>query len=78
MNVIQGTQPYGRQWNIIIDTVVTISRYKKIPIDHSIYIKVFFDGTVSSPTVYINDFSTLLITRQKSPNQQEFLKNTLR
>ena len=30
MNVIQGTKPIGRQWNILLDAVVTIIEYKKI------------------------------------------------
>ena len=47
MNGIQGKNPSGRQWNRLLDAVVTIREYKKIPIDHDIYIKVFSDGTVS-------------------------------
>ena len=56
MNVIQGTQPYGRQWNRLIDSVVTIIRDKKGTIDHAIYIKVFYAGTVSYTTVSTIDF----------------------
>ena len=51
MNGIQGTNPDGRQWNRLLDAVVTILEYKKITIDHAIYIKVFDDGTVSYLTV---------------------------
>ena len=35
--------------------MVTIIKYKKITIDHSIYIKVFSDVTVSYLTVSTND-----------------------
>ena len=35
--------------------MVKIIKYKKITIDHAIYIKVFSDGTVSYPTVYTDD-----------------------
>ena len=55
MNVIQGTKPAGRQWNRLLDTVVTILEYKKSTIDHAIYIKVFDDGTVSYLTVSTDD-----------------------
>ena len=51
MNVILGTKPAGRQWNRLLDAVVTILEYKKSTIDHDIYIKVFDDGTVSYLTV---------------------------
>ena len=47
MNGIQLTKPAGRQWNRIIDAVVTTIRYNKITTDHDIYIKVFSAGTVS-------------------------------
>ena len=30
-------------------------KYKKIKIDHVIYIKVLYDVTVSSPTIYTDD-----------------------
>ena len=39
-------KPYGRQWNILLDSVVTILKYKKGTIDHDIYIKVFSNGKV--------------------------------
>ena len=51
MNVFQGIKPDVRQWNILLDAVVTIIKYKKITVDHAIYIKVFTDRTVSYPTV---------------------------
>ena len=56
MNGIQGTNPAGRQWNRLLDSVVTIIKYKKITIDHAIYIKVFADGTVSCLTVSTDGF----------------------
>ena len=46
MNIIQGTKPAGKQSNILIDAVATMIKYKKITIDHAIYIKLFSDGTV--------------------------------
>ena len=36
MNGIQGTNTSGIQWNIILDAVVTIIKYKKSTIDHAI------------------------------------------
>ena len=55
MNVIQGTKPYGRQWNRLLDAVVTILEYKKSTIDHTIYINFFAGGTVSYLTVSTDD-----------------------
>ena len=55
MNVIQGKNSAGRQWNILLDAVVTIIKYKKSPIDHAIYIKFSTDGTVSCLTVSTDD-----------------------
>ena len=55
MNGIQRTKQAGRQWNILLDVVVTIIKYKKSTIDHAIYIKVFTDGTVYYLTVSTND-----------------------
>ena len=51
MNGIQGTNPAGRQWNRLLDAVVTIFKYKKSKIYYAIYIKVFTDGTVFYLTV---------------------------
>ena len=36
MNAIQGGKPSRRQWNIILDTLVTILKYMKGTIDHDI------------------------------------------
>ena len=55
MNGIQGTKPVGRQWNKLLYEVVTIIKYKKIKIDHAIYIKVFTDVTVYYLTVSTDD-----------------------
>ena len=35
--------------------MVTIIKYKKITINHNIYIKVFSDGTVSYITIFTDD-----------------------
>ena len=45
----------GRQWNILLDALVTILKYNKSTIDHAIYIKVFTDGNVSYVTVSTDD-----------------------
>ena len=68
MNGIQGTNPGGRQWNRILDAVVTIIKYKKSTIDHAIYIKFFTDGIVSYLTISTdNDLNT-------TNNETEFLE----
>ena len=54
MNGIQGTNPAGKQYNGLLDEVVTIIKYKKSTIYHAIYIKVFTDETVSYLT-FSND-----------------------
>ena len=55
MTVIQGKSTDGRQWNILLDALVTILKYNKSTIDHAIYIKVFTDGKVSYVTVSTDD-----------------------
>ena len=55
MNVIQGGKSSGRQCNKLLDAVVTILKYKKITIDHYIYIKVLSDVTVSYLKVSIGN-----------------------
>ena len=55
MNGNQGINPARRRFNRLLDTVVTILKYKKSTIDYSIYIKVFTDGTVSYITVSTDD-----------------------
>ena len=68
MNGIQGTKPYGRQWNILLDAVVIILRYKNIKIDHPIYIRVFYDRNFPILRFILMIFSTLLIIRQNLLN----------
>ena len=55
MNGIQGTKSAGRQWEGLLDAVVTILRYKKITIHCDIYTKVFYYVIVSYLTVYTDD-----------------------
>ena len=55
MDVIQGKKPTRQQWNQLLDDVVKIVKYKKITIDHAIYIKVFYDGTMSYIMVSTDD-----------------------
>ena len=47
MNFIQGTKPAVIQWNRLLESVATITKYKKIIIYDAIYIKIFSDKTVS-------------------------------
>ena len=56
MNRIQGTKSARQQLNRLIDAVVTIIKYKKITIDHAIYIKFLTDITVSYLTVSTDYF----------------------
>ena len=78
MNVIKGEKPDGRKWNKLLDTVVTILKYKKITIYHTIYIKVLYDGTVSYLTVSIGDFLNINNNETAFPELTRFLKNILR
>ena len=55
MHVIQVTKPSERQWNTLLDSVVTILKYKKVIIDHYIRIKVFSTVTVSYIKVSTDD-----------------------
>ena len=54
--MIQLIKTSGIQWNIILDGVVKIMKYKKSTIDHAIYIKVFDDKTVPYLKVFVDDF----------------------
>ena len=54
MNGIQGTKLARRQWNRLLDAVVTIQKYKKT-IDYATYIKVFSEGNVYYLTVSTYD-----------------------
>ena len=64
MNGIQGTKPAGRQWNRLLDVVVTIIKYKKSTIYHAIYIK-FFSLMTLCPILHspLMRFSILIIIR---------------
>ena len=42
-----GTKPSRQKFNLLLDAVVTINKYKKSKIDHFLYIKVFYKKTVS-------------------------------
>ena len=55
MNGIQGTKQAVKQWNRLLDAIVTIIKYKNITIYHSSYIKVFSNETVSYLTIYTDD-----------------------
>ena len=52
MNGIQEKKASGKYWNRLLDAMVTMIKYKKRTIDHAIYIKVLYDGTVSYISVY--------------------------
>ena len=67
MNGIQGTKPAGRQWNRLLDAVVTILKYKKSTIDHAITINFFSDGTVSYLTVSTDDVLNTTNNENESP-----------
>ena len=70
LNGIKGTKPAVRKRNRLLDTVVTILKYKKITIDHAVYIKFFSDVTVYYLTVYTDD--VLNTTNSKT----SFLENS--
>ena len=55
-NIIQGKKTAVQKWNQLLDVVVTILKYKKITIDHDIYIKVFSEETVTYLRVSTDDF----------------------
>ena len=76
MNVIQGTKASLRQWNRLLDAVVTINKYNKSTIDHSIYIKVLSGGTLSYLIVFTGD---VLNTTNKAAFSElrNVFKNTL-
>ena len=55
INIFLGKKTTRRQWNRLLDAVVTMINYKKSTIDHAIYIKVLTDGTVYYFTVSNDD-----------------------
>ena len=71
MNAIQRKNSDGRQWNRLLDAVVTMLKYKKNTIDNAIYIKVFADVTVSYLTVSTDD---VLNTNNNETEFPEFKK----
>ena len=75
MNGIQITNPAGRQWNRLLDTVVTMFKYKKSTIDHAICIKVFTDGTVSYITVSTDDVINTTNNKTAFTEPTKVLKN---
>ena len=77
MNVIQVTKPAERQWNRLLDAVVTIIKYNRSKINHAIYIKVFPVGTVSYLTVSTDDVLNTTNNENTFPELTRFLKNTL-
>ena len=54
--------------------MVTIIEYKKSTIDHAIYIKVFYDGTVSYLTVSTDDFLNTTNNEKAFPELTRVLK----
>ena len=76
MNGIQVTKPDGREWNILLVTVATISKQKKSTIDHAIYIKVFTDGTVSYVTIPTDDFFNTTNNEKKIPEPTRVFKES--
>ena len=56
MNEIQGTNIERRQWNKILNALLTLLKHQKITIDHAIYIEVFYDGNSYYLRVTTDDF----------------------
>ena len=77
INNIQVTKPTRRQCNRLIDAVVIMIKYKKITIDHDIYIRVFNDVTVSYLTVSTDDVINTTNNDNEFPELTIFLNNTL-
>ena len=48
---LRGKKTAGGKFNRLLDAVVTILKYNKRTINHAIYIKFFYDWTVSYLTV---------------------------
>ena len=78
MNGIQRKKTDGRQWNRLLDSVVTIITFNKSTIYHAIYIKVFSYGTVSYLTVSTDNVINTNKNETAFPELTIFLKNTLR
>ena len=78
MNRIQGGKPARLKWDRLLDAVITIIKYKKITIDHSIYLKVFSYVTVSYSTVFTNDVLNTNNNETVFTELRIVLKNILR
>ena len=74
MDGIQGTKPDGKRWNRLLDVLVTIIKYKKITIDHAIYIKVFYYLIVYYLTVFTDDVSNTNNIETAFPEQTIFFE----
>ena len=66
------------KWNLILDSVVTILKYKTIIIYHAIYIKVLYNGPMSYITVSNHDVINTTNNETELLNSEEFLKKFLR
>ena len=77
MNGIKGTKPSIQQRISLIDVMVTVNKYKKIIIDHSIYIKVLSDGNMSYLTVSTDDVLRTVNNKTSFPEIRRFLNNIL-
>ena len=78
MNGIQGTKPSGRKWNRLLDAVVKLFKYKRITIDHAIYIKVVTNGKVLYIKVSTDDVINTTNDETSIPELTRVLKNNLR
>ena len=55
MNGIQGNKPEGRKWNRIIHAAVKIVDYNKSTLERGIYVKIYYNSTVSYLVVLTDD-----------------------
>ena len=79
MNGIQGGGIDWWKWNILHDTLVTMIKYNENTIEHSVYIKVFTDVTVSYITVSTDDVLDTTNKETEFPELRSvFEKNNLR
>ena len=74
MNATQGTKPYRLQYNQLLDAVVKIIKYKESTIDHVIYIKFFYNGTVSYLIVFTNGILNATNNETEFPELIRFFK----
>ena len=78
MNRNQVTKQAELQSNRLLDALVTFLKYKKSTIDHSIYIKVFNDETVSYLIVSTDDVLNTTNNETLFTELTRVLKNNLR